>query len=1028
MRNRNLWIFNSGFSFDGNPKYLFLYIQNHHKEIKCVWLCYNKELVRYMRHLGYRAYLYSSETARKIQKKAGVYVVNQRKEIFEPELEDITILNLWHGVGCKTVELGVDGGVLFERIIKKNIRNCSMYQQNQLFLVTSQMMENHFKKSMNLNPDNIIRGGYPCVLFDEKVETYNHDILKAKRLPQNTKIAVYAPTYRDYNRDHFFSKAIPDMKKLAQVAKENDILLILKMHPQMENDFEFSQAKKEFSKNRNILFWDNKNDFYEIMSRVDIAIVDYSSIFYDLLAKGVKNFIRYTFDQQQQQQTRSFAFDFMNYTCGTVCESFESLLKALSSPFPDDSAEIKSIYNTFWEYSSRDTFENCIESARKYEMPKEGLKNLYSFDIFDTLISRSVLQPRGVFYYVREKMMQGEESFPFHFTQNYVRLRMQAESNCREFFNKTLEHRTFTEISFDMIFERLKVLYNLTEKQTALLKEWELEAEFKTSIPIKENIDQVLELVDKGEKVILISDMYLPEEFIRKLLAKSEPRLALLPLYLSSTFGGQKTKKTLYFQAFQNQDYRYAAWIHTGDNNFADIKQASSLAIVTQKINSPVFYGYENKLAQLCPSYDAFQVAGLSARFKKNHSGEKAAIYAYCYASLYFVPYIDFCVHDALKKGIDTLYFISRDGHHLKRIADVIIQKENLPLKARYIYGSRKAWRIPSQIESIDEEFFSYFGNFTGADTVDKILKAADLTEEEFKDIFPQLRHFLNQKKLSKTERDGIIISFKNSQKYAELLLEKAKDLRESVQGYLKQEIDFSEKFAFVEYWGRGYTQTCLSRILNDICARKIDAPFYYFRTIYPSQVTDSEGNLERRNFTCANYSLLFVESVFANVPYSTTMGYNFEDGKWNPVFHNNKYKKELFEALEKYLPEFTEDWCNLDFLSREQAQKILGDFGVRYFNENITDRIFIEQVADLLYADGLNDIEQEFAPRITVLKVLKHIFGKRFCTKSFKMSLNRSSSFIKNGYNFVRKHKNLLSQYTKVKNLISKLEKKVNG
>ena len=635
-RDENLWIFNSGNFFDGNPKYLFLYITMHHKEIKCVWLCYGKTLLRKMRSLGFTAYLYSDKRAVRIQARAGVYVVNQQKEIFDEALAGIKVLNLWHGVGCKTVELGVDGGMLHERIIKKNIRHCAMYQQNQLFLVTSPMMEEHFRKSMNLPASAIIRGGYPCVMFSDDFRSYDHDILRKKGLPEGTRVVLYAPTYRDYNRDHFFSKALPDMDALIKCAEENGLLIVLKMHPQMDNDFEYRQAREKYLSCQRLLFWDNEDDFYEIMDKTDTAIIDYSSIFYDLVASGIKKFIRYTFDQQQQ--TRSFAFDFTAYTCGPVCDDFESLLAALSHDLPDMSADVGRIYKTFWEYSSSGSFERIIGDVRAFEPCAAPLPNLYSFDIFDTLIARTTLQPRGIFFYVREKMMQDPLTFPHYLTQAYVRLRMQAESNCREFFNKTLDKRTFTEISLDMIFERMRTVYSLTDEQTAKMKEWELEAEYRSSIPVRENIAAVLELLEAGEKVILISDMYLSEDFIKKLLLKAEPALAELPLYLSSELGGQKTKKKLYIQAFMDQDYRYASWIHTGDNAFADIKQARSLGIQTNKVNVPGFTKYENRLAELCPTYDSFQTAGLLARFRKEHVGESESIFAYCYASLYFVP------------------------------------------------------------------------------------------------------------------------------------------------------------------------------------------------------------------------------------------------------------------------------------------------------------------------------------------------------------------------------------------------------
>ena len=77
-----------------------------------------------------------------------------------------------------------------------------------------------------------------------------------------------------------------------------------------------------------------------------------------------------------------------------------------------------------------------------------------------------------------------------------------------------------TEITFDLIYERIKELYSLTDEQTEQLKKWELECEYETSIPYPEKIQQVKGLIEQGETVVLISDMYLPKEFIKSCYAR----------------------------------------------------------------------------------------------------------------------------------------------------------------------------------------------------------------------------------------------------------------------------------------------------------------------------------------------------------------------------------------------------------------------------------------------------------------------------------------------------------------------------
>lgn len=150
QRDKNLWIFNAGNSFAGNPKWMFEYIIRHHKEIKPVWMCYNADTMNYVHKLGYEAELYRSSKGKSVMAKAGVYVVEMCKEVFQPELTGITVLNLWHGVGCKSIERKVTDGFLQERIAKKYIQNNDILRNNQLFLVTSEIMENISKSSAAL--------------------------------------------------------------------------------------------------------------------------------------------------------------------------------------------------------------------------------------------------------------------------------------------------------------------------------------------------------------------------------------------------------------------------------------------------------------------------------------------------------------------------------------------------------------------------------------------------------------------------------------------------------------------------------------------------------------------------------------------------------------------------------------------------------------------------------------------------------------------------------------------------------------
>ncbi len=998
QRDKKIWIFNAGDAFSGNPKWLFMYIVNNHKDIKPYWLCYKKTTQSYVRRLGYKAYMFNSSKGKKIMSKAGVYVVNQVKEVIQPELENITMLNLWHGVGCKSIEKStVDFGFLNERIAKKYIRNNTFFKNNQLFLVTSPLMEKHFKSQCGIDDDKVIRGGYPCCMYRGKVKTYNHDILKQKGLSQDAKIAIYCPTYRDASANEFFGKAIPDIEKLIKKLEEVNMLLIFKMHPFMEKDIRYNQLKNLYANCKNLLFWDNNNDVYEIFDKIDLGIIDYSSMFYDMLAGGVKHFVRYMFDIDNKDNVRDFVFDVKEMTCGKECNNFDELVEAFSDYKDDNEEEKNRIYKLFWDYTSEDSFENIINTAMNFTPTDNALPTLYSFDIFDTLIKRKGLKPVSIFRYVREMLIRSNLNYPDYLKRNFIKARMCAEANAREFYKKLSDVQPveYLEISFEEIYDRLAVQYKLSDEQKLYLMNLEKQAEIDNCIPYEENLEKFRELVSNNEKVLLISDMYLPEETIRAMLNKVDPILNTVPLYLSSKYGVQKTTKKLFIKAYKDiEDYNFGEWIHYGDNDFADRKMPSQLGIKTINHKIPDFNRYEKILSDRIATYDGYLVANTMLKFRQQHPNDIKEQYAYEYCSAYFVPYIHWCLKDAIEKGYKCLYFISRDGHHLKRIADTIIEIKGYNIKTKYIYGSRKAWRIPSFINKIDDEFFSHIGNFAQLKNYEQVLKALGISDLEFDELFPELNYIKRHKVIPNVMLKDIRSTFSDSVKYRKIIMDRADKERGIVLDYLRQEIDFNEKFAFVEYWGRGYTQDCLTRLMCAANGKDTETPCYYLRSIYPTM-----GLSTRYNYTTSRESLIFVEALFANLPYKSVTGYKRENNKIEPIINPCDNDMELHEAFEKYLVQFCKDFYANDFLDEDAIERELLDFGLKYYNDFQTDPVIVKSLGHLKDSVELYGKPREFAPPINMKVLIRRASGEWFDTKSIAISFARSKPIYKKIY-----------------------------
>lgn len=1007
-KNRDkVWAFIAGHTsqdFRGNPKYLFVYVNRYRPDITAYWLCSNEDTIEQVRKLGFTAHKLETPAAQYAIDHTGVLVTEQVKFAMPEGFENVKYLNLWHGVGLKHIERKQFMGDISMDLARKYVERGTFYRDHQLMVVTSPTIEKEYVEDCGVDSDKFVRTGYLRCLYQQNFEpicSFEHDLRKVKGLSKTTRMVVYAPTFRA-KLGGSFAKAMTDLEALYQCCERNDLLLIFKVHPNMEKEEGFLRAWETYGDRQRFWFWDNQEDFYEIMDQMDMAIIDYSGIFSDMVAVGIKHYIRYIFDYDDYMQDGFTQGDYFDRTAGEVCYTFDDLIHAIDTyDQKDDSSEFKRIHDKLWSYAGgKEDFEKTIQQVLDFKVEERTFPNLYSFDIFDTLFSRKVLDPVGIFYYVKEKIEE-YGGFPAELKRHYPVIRHMAEMNVREYYSKSKELRKSdrVEISFHEIFERMRDVYGLNEEQIQLLEKWELEAEYDNVIPLEKQINLIKKLHRKGEKVVLISDMYLPKEFIKKLLEKADPILAELPLFLSSEYGVLKTSQELFFEVYKSFEpfYDFKKWIHWGDNINADQNQARKFRICTRKVNRPEFNDVQKSMVKYLGTYDSYKVAALQARMYENAIFRKDE-FVTSFIALCMVPYVDWVLRDAERRGYQTLYFISRDGHPLKRIADAIIQERKLNFKTKYIYASRRTWRIPSFIHEVDEGFFLPYGNFSDLISKEKLFKAMDLDEEIFCKMFPTI----DPDKIDFSDKQSVnslVEIFKDSDEYNKYLLEKAAKERVLVSGYLKQEINPDEKFAVVEYYGRGFTQDCMVRLWQDIVGKEVELPFYYSRSVLPSI-----GSAIRYNFTTNNTSQYFLESIFANMPYKSIEKYEMKEEKIVPVIVPIQCDKELYDSMQRILPEFAKKYAGLELKEPEATDRALFDFALEYYKANVENETFAENIGTLIDSVALYGKKREYAPAYTMEDLNKFANkeltrGQGIVTTNISMSATRSNASVRERY-----------------------------
>ena len=89
---------------------------------------------------------------------------------------------------------------------------------------------------------------------------------------------------------------------------------------------------------------------------------------------------------------------------------------------------------------------------------------LYSFDIFDTLITRKVAKPTGIFVLMQDELKRNSDfsDFDSDIKENFFKYRTNAEYRQRRIAHLWRNH---TDITLDMIYEDIKTTYCLTDEQ-----------------------------------------------------------------------------------------------------------------------------------------------------------------------------------------------------------------------------------------------------------------------------------------------------------------------------------------------------------------------------------------------------------------------------------------------------------------------------------------------------------------------------------------------------------------------------------
>lgn len=282
-----------------------------------------------------------------------------------------------------------------------------------------------------------------------------------------------------------------------------------------------------------------------------------------------------------------------------------------------------------------------------------------SWDIFDTLIARRCIFPHNVFR-IMEQVTKIE---------GFTNLRTHAES---------IAAQTVNNYRFNDIYNSMMKIANLTLEMIERLKKLEIDVELDQAIPIKENLNQV----KSGD--VLISDMYLPDEVIQKLLDKVG---LTVPVELLITSGG-KARGGVFNQFKKQGVYLF----HTGDNEVADVQNPKFFGFDSAHTTLSSLNEIESQLLNIDFEFTAYL---REMRLKNPFTNAERMKKRYWTMFVINVAILTIFIQliDKLQKeqGFEYLGFCGRDTYYMYQLYKKFKSDKNEPLPpCDYLYYSRK--------------------------------------------------------------------------------------------------------------------------------------------------------------------------------------------------------------------------------------------------------------------------------------------------------------------------------------------------
>lgn len=575
---------------------------------------------------------------------------------------------------------------------------------------------------------------------------------------------------------------------------------------------------------------------------------------------------------------------------GTLAYVFERLFVICSNYNQYDFICYNSNINYMLKNYSERNIHQYYEKNEDTMYQKLKEYDIISFDIFDTLITRKIYNPDDLF-----KIMNDNIPKEIKLNKDFYMIRKEAENEIRTELNDPDIHQ---------IYDRIQDKCSLSNKQKEELKNMEISLEKKYLIPRKDMLNLFNRLKENKNKLILISDMYLPSDILKEIL-KDCGYEGYSKMYVSCEVNLRKDNGNIW--EYIKHKYKGKRIIHIGDNEESDCHKLWSYNLMPEHImsgkmmhqNSSYGYYFNQKKGSL--EMNDSILLGLiinktlfNSPFKWNESMGNYSVsnlyeYGYSIIGPVLFEYMIWLIQSLKNEKKASLLFLAREGYYFQKMYNLIKNRCQCSYLKEiddvYFLTSRRCVSVAC-IETREDIYnildIEYYGDIK---SLMKTRFNLEIREKNFEVVI---------KPDGKGNKQDVI---RILEKYENKILEIAAKERKNYLKYIKKNVKNLDNMIVVDLGYSGTIQMLLSKLLD----KKISGKYLVVKN-QPKPLSlgckvESCYNEIINNSAHPLYKNSLLLEFFLTAPYGQLQ---YFDDQMNPHYVTEK----LLEEKLKYLNE----------------------------------------------------------------------------------------------------------------------------